>query len=98
MMRASQGTRTAVGMGLLVAAMTAVAYGQDKNQPNAQPNPYRMMENFVQLPPGMEWPGGAPAGTPFAGQVVGIDLDAQGNFIVLRRADPPILKFDPSGR
>jgi sugar lactone lactonase YvrE len=64
---------------------------------NAQPNPYRTIENWIQLPPGMEWAQGT-APQQFPGQVVGVDFDAAGDIIVIRRADPPLLKFDPTGR
>jgi sugar lactone lactonase YvrE len=84
---------------MVVIALAGIGIdGQAGNQPNAQPNPYRTEENFLQLPAGMEWPQGAAPGTAFAGQVVGLDFDAQGNIIAMRRADPPFLKFDPSGK
>ena len=51
------------------------------------PNPYRAIENWAALPPGMEW-----------GQVSGVELDASGNLWVIHRAEPPILKFDSNGR
>jgi len=44
----------------------------------------------------MDWAQGAPQ--QLAGQVVGVDFDAAGNIIVIRRADPPLLKFHPTGR
>ncbi len=76
-----------VGLAAFVAA----------GDPNSQPNPFRTIEGWVQLPAGMQWAEGVtPGGT--AGQVVGIDFDRQGNIILIRRADPPLLKFDGSGR
>lgn len=48
---------------------------------------YRLEEGWPQLPAGMEW-----------GGVISVDMDADGNIVVFRRAEPPILKFDPSGK
>src|SRR5262245_14940993 len=98
-------------MAILIVALLAVVAGmtptsgrqaassgkEAENRPNAQPNPYRTIENWLQLPSGMDWAQGT---TPqqFPGQVVGVDFEAAGNIIVIRRADPPLLKFDPTGR
>jgi len=54
---------------------------------NAQPNPYRTVENWAQLPPGIQW-----------GSVISVDPDAAGNLWVFHRAEPPLLKFDSSGK
>ena len=63
---------------------------------HAQDNPYRLVEGWAQLPEGREW-----------GQVISVDTDAEGNLWVFHRCfsedcvgrtDPPILKFDPSGK
>lgn len=48
---------------------------------------YRLEEGWPQLPAGMEW-----------GGVISVDMDADGNIVVFRRAEPPILKFDSSGK
>jgi sugar lactone lactonase YvrE len=53
----------------------------------AQPNPYREVENWAQLPAGMHW-----------GQVISVDPDAKGNIWVFHRGEPPLLEFDPSGK
>ena len=50
-------------------------------------HPYHLVEGWAQLPEGMEW-----------GEVISVDLDAEGNLYVFHRAEPPILKFDPSGK
>ncbi len=70
----------AAGSGLFsVAAQTA-------NEPNAQPNPYRLQMNWAKLPAGIEW-----------GQVIAFDFDRDGNVYVFHRSDPGILKFRPDG-
>jgi len=86
----------AVVAGVTLGGQGAGSRQEAVNRPNAQQNPYRTTENWVQLPPGMDWAQGTPQ--QFPGQVVGVDFDAAGNIIVIRRADPPLLKFDPTGR
>ncbi len=54
---------------------------------NAQPNPYREVDNWAQLPAGMHW-----------GQVISVDGDPDGNVWVFHRGEPPLLKFDSSGK
>ena len=51
------------------------------------PNPYRLVENWAQLPAGMKW-----------GQVISVDPDSHGNIWVFHRADTPLLEFDARGR
>ena len=62
----------------------------------SQPNPYRLIENWAQLPPGVTW-----------GDVMAAEPDPNGNVYVFHRcssntcvgrSEPPILKFDASGR
>ena len=53
----------------------------------AQSTPYHMVEGWPDLPSNIKW-----------GQVIGVDVDAQGNIWVFHRSDPPILEFDPSGK
>ena len=62
---------------------------------NDLPNPYRLVENWGQLPAGMVW-----------GQVMGAEPGPDGNIYVLHRCgsdtcvgrtEPPIVKLDPSG-
>ena len=53
----------------------------------AQPNPFREVDNWAQLPAGMKW-----------GQVISVDGDAAGNVWVFHRGEPPLLEFDSSGR
>ncbi len=54
---------------------------------NNLPNPYHPVENWAQLPVGIEW-----------GQVISVDPDAHGNIWVFHRKDPAILEFDSSGK
>ena len=54
---------------------------------NAQPNPYRTVEGWPHVPAGFEW-----------GSVISVDPDAEGNLWVFHRAEPPLLKFDTSGK
>jgi sugar lactone lactonase YvrE len=53
----------------------------------AQDNPYRVVEGWPQLPANLK-----------LGAVISVDCDAQGNIWVFHRNQPPILKFDPSGK
>jgi DNA-binding beta-propeller fold protein YncE len=51
------------------------------------PNPYRAVENWAQLPPGVQW-----------GQVINVTPDPHGNIWIFHRSDPAILEFDASGK
>ena len=53
----------------------------------AQGNPYRAVEGWPQLPANIKW-----------GAVISVDSDAKGNIWVFHRNQPPILKFDASGK
>src|ERR1700682_3809360 len=53
----------------------------------AQSNPYRAVEGWPQLPSNIKW-----------GAVISVDCDAKGNIWVFHRSQPPILKFDRSGK
>jgi sugar lactone lactonase YvrE len=55
--------------------------------PNNLPNPYRAVENWANLPPGVQW-----------GQVISVEPDSKGNLWVFHRSDPAILEFDQSGK
>jgi DNA-binding beta-propeller fold protein YncE len=75
---------------LLVIAMTlisAVHAAVDLSATNNLPNPWRPVENWAQLPAGVQW-----------GQVIGVQPDAHGNLWVFHRSEPPILEFDASGK
>ncbi len=65
-------------------------------EPNAQPNPYRTIENWAKLPDGRTW-----------GSAAGVSLDSHGHIWVAERCganscdgktDDPILEFDASGK
>jgi hypothetical protein len=74
------------------------AFGKPDNEPNSQPDPYKLILNWAHLPEGMKW-------SP--GQVVGLDVDKEGNIYAFNRAapitaqvnvdTPSILKFSPNG-
>ena len=86
----------------LVAAATALVGGQaapawkSAAPVNDRPNPYRRTANWAQLPAGLKW-----------GAVIGAEPGPDGNVYVVHRCfenscagrpEPPILKFDSSGR
>ena len=54
---------------------------------NNLPDPYKPVENWAQLPAGVQW-----------GQVIGVQPDAHGNIWVFHRSDPAILEFDATGK
>ena len=54
---------------------------------NAMNNPYRMIEGWGELPEGTLW-----------GAAIGIIPDGTGGTWVHHRSDPPILKFDATGK
>src|SRR5471030_3485954 len=63
---------------------------------NERPNPFRRDANWAQLPAGLKW-----------GAVIGAEPGPDGNIYVVHRCfenscagrpEPPILKFDPSGK
>ena len=88
---------------LTIAAVGAVAVMQAcTTDPSSAPaqsatqnEPYRLVENWAQLPDGLVW-----------GQAIAVEVDADGNLIVFHRcssdtcvgqSEPPLLKFDPNG-
>ncbi len=75
---------------LLVLGITLVGgvyAAVDVSATNNLPNPYRPIDNWAQLPAGVQW-----------GQVISVQPDNHGNLWVFHRSDPPILEFDASGR
>ncbi len=77
----------AIGSAVMLAATS---------EPNAQPNPYRTIENWAKLPEGRTW-----------GSAAGVDVDSQRHIWVAERcganscdgkSDDPILEFDSSGK
>jgi DNA-binding beta-propeller fold protein YncE len=73
---------------LVTAALIGGAYAAvDAASTNNLPNPYHPVENWAQLPAGVQW-----------GQVISVQPDAHGNIWVFHRSDPGILEFDASGK
>ena len=85
---------------VVVACGAAIAQGGPKwksaTPVNDRPNPYRRDAGWAQLPPGLKW-----------GAVIGAEPGPDGSIFVVHRCfenscagrpEPPILKFDPSGR
>ena len=70
----------------LVGILVVLIGGLTAAQTNL-PNPYRVADNWAQLPAGMQWAG-----------VISVDPDAKGNIWVFHRRETPILKFDQSGK
>src|SRR6478735_8113209 len=79
-----------VGLALVSTGLAGLTRGVVQSQsaaPNSQPNPYRLVLNWAQLPSEMKW-----------GQVIAFDFDRDGDVYVFHRNDPGILKFSPSGK
>jgi len=78
-------------VGMVVTLVTLVGiscYAETSNAaPNNLPAPYREVENWAQLPPGVQW-----------GHVINVVPDAHGNIWVFHRIYPAILEFDSSGK
>lgn len=79
---------------LALLAAVIVTFGRgaanaqsDAHATNNLPDPYSPVENWAQLPAGLEW-----------GQVISVQPDAHGNIWVFHRKDPPILEFNASGK
>jgi DNA-binding beta-propeller fold protein YncE len=53
----------------------------------AQPNPYRQVEDWAKLPTGMAW-----------GQVISVQPLPGGKMLAFQRAEPPLLVFDQAGK
>ena len=73
-------------------------HAQDKPDPNAAPNPYRMLDNWAQLPEGRQW--GAPIGVEVDhrdGKSIWV-FDRCGENSCNGSNLAPIMKFDPSGK
>jgi sugar lactone lactonase YvrE len=76
-----------------VAVLLVVAAGLAAGAQNPSlPNPYRESENWAKLPAGAK-----PEGVVGAGSIIEVDPAANGDIWVFRRADPPILRVNPSG-
>src|SRR6266436_979740 len=81
----------------LTVILTTVAYAQKDAPPNSQPNPYNTVENWAKLPEGRSW------GSTSA---VSVDRDGKSIWVGERcganscagKTDPPVLKFDSTGK
>jgi sugar lactone lactonase YvrE len=81
---------------MMAVAALATASALAEAPPNAQPNPFRTVENWFKLPAGRMW-----------GSTSAVDIDRDGTSIWVAercganscagKMDPPILKFDQSG-
>src|SRR5262245_13856869 len=79
----------------LMPAPRIAAQGAKDPVPNSQPNPYRLFENWAQLPEGRKW-----------GSTVAVDVDRDGKTVwVFDRCGagtcqnsslPAVMHFDPS--
>jgi len=88
-----------VGVAAASQAFGQTAFSQTPNgEPNSQPNPYtKTVTDWAHLPAGMKW----------WGQVVGLDVDKDGNIWAFNRSHPlqaqvnvdtpGLLKFSPDG-
>lgn len=79
----------------LLGAVAISTFGAS-NEPNAQPNPYRTIENYFKLPEGRTW-----------GAVGGVSIDSHDHIWAAERCGgntcagsnlDPILEFDQSGK
>src|SRR5437899_784287 len=90
----------ALGLAMIagIAMFLGWLHAQDKPDPNAAPNPYRMLENWAQLPEGRQW--GAPIGVEVDhrdGKSIWV-FDRCGENSCTGSNVAPIMKFDPSGK
>src|SRR5437773_12569077 len=83
----SHSHRAGVIFRIIVIAIIAAYAPIDASSTNDPPNPYRAVENWAQLPAGVQW-----------GQVISVVPDPQGHIWVFHRSDPAILEFDLSGK
>jgi sugar lactone lactonase YvrE len=72
------------GATLLVLVSVAASVGA---QNGSLPNPYREEASWAKLPAAAKW-----------GGVISVDPVSNGDIWVFHRADPPLLRFDPSGK
>jgi sugar lactone lactonase YvrE len=75
--------KSAVGAVALLVLTVATITAQNASVPN----PYREDTNWAKLPAGAKW-----------GGVISVDPAANGDTWVFHRSDPPLLRFDPSGK
>jgi len=69
------------------AALLVLAVATIAAQNGSAPNPYREDANWAKLPVSAKW-----------GGVISVDPAANGDMWVFHRSDPPVMRFDPSGK
>src|ERR1700686_5398997 len=69
---------------VVVLGMAAATVGAQNGN---LPNPYHEVANWAKLPAGAKWAG-----------VISVDPASNGDIWVFHRSDPPILRFDQSGK
>src|SRR5262245_5248291 len=72
---------------LVAAALLLLAVVTIAAQSGSISNPYREDANWAKLPAGAKW-----------GGVISIDPAANGDMWVFHRSDPPVMRFDPTGK
>src|SRR3954467_3300272 len=85
------------GATILLALMAASVLAQERGEPrNDLPQPYKTSRDWGELPPGMKWPA-----------VTAVEPAPDGTIFVIERcfenscagrSEPPILKYDASGK
>jgi hypothetical protein len=92
----SREIRAAVTIGTIALVCAALTYAQAESQRNSQPNPYRAIANWANLPAGRSW-----------GQTSAVDVDSHDHVWVADRCggtscagktENPIFEFDSSGK
>src|SRR5712692_2885460 len=69
---------------VVILALAAATVGAQNGN---LPNPYHELANWAKLPAGAKWAG-----------VISVDPAKNGDMWVFHRSDPPILRFDRSGK
>jgi hypothetical protein len=72
---------------LVAAASLTLAVAGMTAQSGSIPNPYREDATWAKLPAGAKW-----------GGVISIDPASNGDMWVFHRSEPPVMRFDPSGK
>ncbi len=81
----------------LAAAIAAVAYPQKDAPPNSQPNPYNTVENWAKMPEGRSWGSTSAVSVDRDGKSIWVGERCGANSCAGKK-DPPILKFDSTGK
>jgi DNA-binding beta-propeller fold protein YncE len=81
----------------LAAAIAAVAYAQKDAPPNSQPNPYNTVEDWAKMPEGRSWGSTSAVNVDRDGKSIWVGERCGANSCAGKK-DPPILKFDSTGK